>query len=190
MVDSRQINKNTELDKILRLSFAQKKALDKLKLKTAENLLRYFPLRYGEPSSVKAVEFLEQGESVAIFGKISELQTKKGFKSKMAFSEARVLDPTGEVKAVWFNQPYIAKMFKEGSLVRIEGKVSKKKDGSLYFSNPKIENVDSLKEASGFSLFASNGNEDNASLSPIYSETRGISSNWLYHSVQKILKLG
>lgn len=197
MVDSRQINKDTELEKILKLTFVQKKALAKLKLKTALDLLRYFPIRYGDPSRVKAIEFLEAGESTAIFGNIKKLQTKKGFRSKVAYSEAVIEDTTGEVRAIWFNQPYIAKMFKEGSPVRIEGRVSARRKSAetkvpsdsevLYFSNPKIEAVDSVKEASGYSLF---GEEGSSTLSPIYPETRGITSNWIYHSVQKILKLG
>ena len=139
------MNKDTPLEKIFRLSPIQKKALAKMQLKTAEDLLRYFPARYGEIGRVKAIEFLEAGETATIFGKISKLETKKGFRSKIPMGGAVLEDSTGKIKLVWFNQPYIAKMFGEGGLVRIEGKVSeRKKDGELYFSNPKIEKVDEI----------------------------------------------
>ena len=49
-----------------------------------------------------------------------------------------VEDESGKIHCVWFNQPYLAKMTTEGAMVRVEGKVSKrKKTEELYFSNPK-----------------------------------------------------
>lgn len=179
------IGKDTLIESIQRLSPFQKKALAKMRLKKVEDLLRYFPVRYGETSPVKSIEFLSAGESAVIFGAILNLKTAKTFKSRVAIGSADIEDTTGKIKVVWFNQPYIAKMFSENSLVRIEGKVSQKKDGSLYFSNPKIEKVAKVPEGTSESLFP--GEEDH-NLSPTYSESKGISSNWIYHCLQKIFK--
>ena len=178
---------DTPLEKIFRLSPFQKKALLKMRLKNIEDILRYFPTRYGEAGAIKAIEFLVPGESVVVFGKISNLKTAKTFKSRVAISTAEVEDSTGKIKIIWFNQPYIAKMFFEGMLVRVEGRVSQKKSGELNFSNPKIEKVDHIPDGTSDSLFVG---EDNSNLSPVYSESRSISSNWIYHSVHKILKTG
>src|SRR3989344_1021138 len=192
------MEENTFLEKIFRLSPIQKKALSKLRLKTAGDLLRYFPVRYGELSKIKAIEFLVPGETTTIYGRISKLETKKGWKSKVAYGEAVVEDGTGSIKTIWFNQPYIAKMFGEGSLVRIEGRVSQKRTKAtseseaqvLYFSNPKIERVDSIPDGTENSIFGVGDEAEAYGLSPVYSESRGITSNWIYHSVQKILKTG
>jgi len=153
-----------------------------MRLKKIEDLLRHFPTRYGEAGDVKAIEFLNVGENAVVFGKISKLKTAKTFKSRVAISTAEVEDTTGKVKIIWFSQPYIAKMYFEGSLVRIEGKISERK-GELYFSNPKIEKVSEIPEGTSGSLFTG---EDNYNLSPVYSESRSISSNWIYHAIQKI----
>jgi ATP-dependent DNA helicase RecG len=60
--------------------------------------------------------------------------------------------------------------------------------GKLYFSNPKIEVVDKLPTGVGDSLF---GNDVHAhTLHPVYPESRGITSLWIYHSLQKIFKSG
>jgi ATP-dependent DNA helicase RecG len=84
-------------------------------------------------------------------------------------------------------------MLKDDSLVRIEGKISQRKQkagsnqaGELYFSNPKVEAVNSMPIGVGDSLFG-DGNEAHT-LYPVYPESRGISSSWIYHALQKLFK--
>jgi len=189
---SNSITINSTLESFFRLSYLQKKALDKMGLKTISDLLRHFPTRYGEAGSIKSIEFLKNGEDVTVFGKISKLKLGKTFKTKMAISSAELEDATGKIKLIWFNQPYIAKMFGENDLVRIEGKISAKRKKTedekeqLYFSNPKIEKVNKIPDGTSESLFPW---QDSASLSPVYSESRHISSNWIFHSIQKIFSV-
>lgn len=178
------------LDKLethFRITREQKTGLKKLRIETIEDLLRYYPLRYGDTSKAKTVSSLAKGDSATIFGKISDLDIGKGFRSKIAMAKAKLEDTTGSISVVWFNQPYIAKIIHEGVKVRIEGKVSMGKHG-LYFSNPKIEEVSLIPEIAGESLFK--GEDAPATLYPIYPETRFITSNWIYHHVQKIFKSG
>src|SRR3989344_2695838 len=174
----------TPIENIQRRSPFQKKALTKMRLIKVIDILRHFPTRYGEAGLIKAIEFLNAGEKAIVFGKISKLKTDKTFKSKVAISTAEVTDSTGKIKLIWFSQPYIAKMFFEGMLVRVEGKVSQKKSGELNFTNPNIERVTQIPEGTSDSLFAGS---ENHNLSPIYPESRGISSSWIYHFIQKIM---
>ncbi len=166
-----------------RLVDAQKKALAKLGLSTIEDLLYHFPVRYGDVNRVKSIDTLIKGDEVTIFGKISGLKTSKAFIKKIPMSEGVVTDDTGNMKLVWFNQPYIAKMIHNGQFVRVEGKITERK-GEPYMSNPKIEAVDSVPNTLGESLFGKEGEEHN--MYPVYSESRGITSNWIYHTIQKI----
>ncbi len=181
------MNLTSLLSSEFRLSDFQKKALAKMKISTIEDLLYYFPVRYGNTSQMKNIDLVVKGDEAVIFGKISGLKTSKAFIKKTPMSEGIVTDDTGHIKCVWFNQPYIAKMVHEGQLVRIEGKVTDRK-GELYMSNPKIEVVAVLPNAVGKSLFGSDGDEH--SLYPVYPESRGITSNWLYHAMQKIMSRG
>jgi len=179
---------DTPIESIFRLSSFQKKALSKMCLKKVGDLLRHFPSRYGEAGSIKAIEFLVPGENAVVFGKISKLKTGKTFRSRVPISTAEVEDPTGKIKIIWFSQPYIAKMFFEGNLVRIEGiprKAPRSGATGLSFSNPKIERVSQIPEGTSGSLFLG---EDNHNLFPVYPESRGISSNWIYHCLQKIFR--
>ena len=178
---------NTKISEISRLNPFQKKALNKLGINTVEDLLYHFPTRYGDASETKNIGNLIPGEEAVIFGKISGLKTGKGFKTKITMANGFVEDETGGIKCVWFNQPYIAKMINDGSMVRIQGKVSKrKKDDELYFSNPKIEVMNKLPIAVGNSLFGKDGEAH--TLYPIYKESNGITSNWFYHKINEIFK--
>lgn len=186
------INANDPIESIHRLTFSQKKALAKMGLKKISDILRHFPTRYGEAGAIKSIEFLNAGDEAVVYGKISKLKTGKTFRSRVAISSAELEDSTGKIKLVWFNQPYIAKMFFEKSLVRVEGKVSQKRGSAkeaseFYFSNPKIEKINEIPEGTSDSLFPET---EEHNLFPVYPESRGISSNWIYHCLQKIFSAG
>ncbi len=218
-----------------RITPLQKAALHKLGVDTVEDLLYHFPVRYGDTAEARSIDSLKHGETVVVYGKISKLKTSKGFRTHIAMADGYVEDETGSIHCVWFNQPYVAKMYSDGMLVRIEGKISQrrkknatknilhplggevspdslhgfegesyspKKDaennatsnqleeenssGDLYFSNPKIETVDKLPTGVGDSLFGDNSEKH--TLYPVYPESRGITSLWIYHAIQKIFK--
>ena len=170
-----------------RLIPPQKIALKKLGIETIHDLLYHFPARYGDTSETANINSLNKGDIAVVFGKITKLKTSKGFKTKIAMADAWVEDESGKIHCVWFNQPYLAKMTPEGALVRIEGKVSeRKKTSELYFSNPKIEIVNKLPTGVGDSLFGNDGMSH--TLYPVYPESRGITSNWIYHKIIEIFK--
>ncbi len=181
------MNPDSLVEPILRPNEHEKKALKKLGIKTISDLLYYFPTHYGDTSQKKNIGNLVLGEKVVIFGKISRLKTSKGFRSKIAMSDALIEDESGKIKAVWFHQPYIAKMIHEDAYVRAEGKVSDRK-GELYLSNPKIETITKLPIGIGDSLFGEDG--ESHAMYPVYPETKGVTSNWLYHKIQKIFTSG
>ncbi len=165
------MNPKDKLIEKFRILPAQEKALKRLGIETIEDLAYHFPARYGDTASASTIANLEKGQNAVISGTISGLKTKKAFRRKISMAEAVVTDETGSVKVVWFRQPYLAKMFMEGTQVRIEGKYSEK-----GFSNPKIEPAPTLfNKTSPHSLY------------PVYPETRGITSNWIYHAVKKIM---
>lgn len=168
-----------------RLQADQKKALNKIGLKTIEDLLYHFPTRYGDISERKNINNLVAGESAVIFGKVSNLKTGKAFIKRIPISEGYVEDETGRIKMIWFHQPYIAKMIQNGALVRVEGKISERQ-GVLSLMNPKIETVVKLPTDNDDSLFS--GEETTHALYPVYPESKGITSNWIYHTIQKIFK--
>ena len=179
---------DSTLKENFRLTELQRKALAKMGISTVEDMLYHFPVRYGDTAQVTYVDSLTKGTDSVIFGTISGLKTSKAFIKKIPMSEAVVEDETGKIKLVWFNQPYIAKMMREGALVRVEGKVTERKN-ELYMSNPKIEMINQLPNAVGDSLFGK-AEGDEHSMYPVYPESKGVTSYWMYHTIQKIFSAG
>ena len=177
-----------KLADIFRLDEKQKKALARISLLTIEDLLYYFPARYSSISEIKLIRDIALGETVTLYGKISEPKAKRAWKSKRPMGEAWLTDSSGKIKIMWFNQAYLAKMVHEGEQVEISGRVS---DGShgLYLSNPEIKEKGSLPIDSHDSLFSEQGTSHLFGF-PVYPETRGITSKWIYHTIGKIIKSG
>ncbi|MFA4975449.1 MAG: ATP-dependent DNA helicase RecG [Candidatus Paceibacterota bacterium] len=174
-----------------RLDENQKKALHKLNLFSIHDLLFHFPVRYSDTSEVKKISELIPGETATVYGKISNLKTKKGFRSKIPMGEAQIEDLSGKIKITWFHQAYLAKMIHEGDSVKLTGKVTASKYGT-YLANPEFEKTPNMPTDSHDSLFKSpalrrEGFGEGLSF-PIYHETKGITSKWFYHAIEKIFR--
>ncbi len=170
-----------------RLNELQKKALHKLGIVSVQDLLYHFPTRYGDTSKTQSINSLQKGIASVVFGKINGLKTGKGYRTKIPMATAKLSDESGSIELVWFNQPYIAKMIADDSFVRIEGTPSeRKKTGALYLSNPKVEVVEKIPIGVGDSLFGDSGPDH--TLYPVYPESKGVTSNWVYHTIVKIFK--
>jgi len=118
---------SNNLTEVFRLTDSQKSALRRLGIETVRDLFMHFPSRYESGGDETTIGGLVAGMDASVIGTLEKLQTKKSWKRRIPVSEGFIADPTGRVKVMWFNQPYIAKMFTEGMLVRIEGKVSEKR---------------------------------------------------------------
>lgn len=191
-----------------RLTEAQRSALSKLGIKTVRDLLYHFPSRYEAGGEGASISGLASGQEATLVGTLEKLETKKGWKSRIPMSEGYLRDATGRIKLRWFNQPYIAKMYADGTLVRAVGKVTGSAD-KLYVANPQLQKI-SATEAG---LFAAQKSPDkkvlgspvsakpqeagspdhfsqNFSAPPnlfaVYPESRGVSSLWFRSIIKKI----
>lgn len=175
-----------------RLDNNQKKALHKLGLFSVADLLFHFPVRYSDISTVMKISDLVSGEVATVYGKISKLKTKKGYRSKIPMGEGEIEDLSGKIKIIWFNQAYLAKIIHNGENVKLTGKVTENKSGK-YLANPEFEKLPNMPIDSHDTLFQKNTVDENQNLNvglsyPIYHETRGITSKWFYHAIEKILR--
>lgn len=176
-----------KLETKFRLDEKQKKALHRLKIFSVADLLFHFPVRYSDISEVKRIEDLIPGDMATVYGKVSKLKTKKAFRSKIPMGEGEIEDLSGKLKIIWFNQAYLAKMMKSGDMVKLTGKATSGKNG-LYLANPEFEKMPDMPIDGHDTLFKKNGKENIGFSYPVYAETRGITSKWFYHAIEKILK--
>jgi len=181
------MNLQSPISELVRLDEAHKKALARLRLKTVEDLLYHLPTRYENMSDIQSVGALKKGDDAVVYGQVGGLKTRKSWKSRRPIAEGWVEDGSGRIKIIWFNQPYLAKMITNGTYVKLAGKISGS-DEKIYLSNPEVEKLTELPIDRHDSIFkGTSGNEDET-IFPVYRETRGITSQWFYHQVKKILE--
>jgi len=174
---------NDPIETLLHPKSETRAGLRRLGFLTLRDLLFHFPVRYADSSTFISIANLEDGIDATIRGTIKKIQTKKSFKSKIPMSEGVVEDVSGSIRVVWFNQPYLAKMLSVGQNIELTGKVSLYQ-GKPTLTNPSMREEKILPIDSQDSLFAS---KDGEVLTPIYAETKGVSSEWLRHAVSRIL---
>jgi ATP-dependent DNA helicase RecG len=92
-----------------------------------------------------------------------------------------------DIELIWFNQHYIAKMYHTGQYVKISGRMSVNKKGGKTLLNPEIEHIKSLPIDTHESLFKNEEYDDQYGY-PVYRESKGLTSKWIYHAIKKIVK--
>lgn len=171
-----------------RLMAPQKSALRRLGIVTIRDLLYHFPARYDTPGSRGTVSHLVHGKKVTLYGMLGKIEAKRLWKSKRPAAEGTFEDGTGRVKVLWFNQPYLAKMVPQNVMVKLTGTVAGK--DRPYITNPEIEPLAGA-EVPEEHLFAGESDTGNENvLYPVYPESRGVTSLWMYHAMKKIFESG
>jgi ATP-dependent DNA helicase RecG len=171
-----------------RIDTAHKKALARLRIYTILDLLYHLPVRYEDVSQVQSVATLEKGNEAVVYGRLTKLQTRKAWKSKVPIAEGVVEDGSAKIKVMWFHQPYMAKMYSDEVYVKLVGKVAGS-EGKLYLSNPEVEPLNALPIDRHDSIFKDSVTTYET-LYPVYRETKGVTSKWLYHTILKCFERG
>lgn len=170
----------------VRTTAEQQKALNRLKINTIQDLLFYAPARYSNIGEITTLDNAEANNEITVYGVITKIQLTKGWKSKIPMAKATFKDISNTtIPIVWMNQPYMAKMFAEGDQVKLTGKITIGKSGKS-FMNPHIEKTGYLPVDVSDSLFENTDDAKNVGF-PVYRETRGITSKWIYHMIKKII---
>ncbi len=163
------MNLQTPIQQVPGIGPVYQKKLKKLGIKTVSDLLFHFPHRYEDFSNIVPIAKIKAGENCSVRGKVLKIQGSRTWKKRMSLTQAIIEDESGAVKAVWFNQPYLATTLKEGENIVLSGKADWDKNG-FYLSNPAYEKISNEESFSP---------THTGRIIPIYPETEGISSRWL-----------
>ncbi len=172
----------------VRITPDQKKALERLRIKTIYDILLYPPVRYSNVSTITTLDNAEPNTEITVYGIIKKPTTAKGFHSKIPMAKATFTDiENSTIGITWMNQPYMAKMFIDGDQVKLTGKITVNKSGVKTFMNPEIEKTGFLPIDMSDSLFQGTDAEKNIGF-PVYAETRNLTSKWIYYTIRKIIQ--
>jgi ATP-dependent DNA helicase RecG len=176
---------DTPVSSLIRLRDHTTLGLKKLGIHTVRDLLYHFPSRYADSSIFASIGALKEGEEATVRARITKLKASKGWKSKVTMTEGVVEDMSGNMRVVWFNQPYLSNMLHVGDVIELTGKVTLYHDKPTM-TNPSMREEKAMPIDSHDSLFGTD-QETGGALIPVYPETKGISSEWFHHTIMRAL---
>jgi ATP-dependent DNA helicase RecG len=113
-------------------------ALTTLGVTTVEELLFHLPLRYEDRRDFTTIAALRPGLKTAVTGTVAVAGLRRA--RRMTIFEARLRDPSGTLKAIWFNQPFLKDVLARGQRVVLFGEVERDRfGGGLVMTSPQYE---------------------------------------------------
>ncbi|MEE8443238.1 MAG: DEAD/DEAH box helicase, partial [Dehalococcoidia bacterium] len=148
--------------------------LGRLGIKTVRDLVYLFPRRHNE---IREVSQLRSDEEQATVATIWEARATRMGRTLQA-TEAVVGDDTGNIRVVWYNQPYLATRLKAGTRYVFSGRVSTHR-GRPALDSPHHEE---LRDGSGLEELVQAGR-----LFPVYPLTESITQQTLRRIIREAL---
>jgi ATP-dependent DNA helicase RecG len=92
-------------------------------LRTVGDLLFQRPRRYEEPAPSRRVSDLFGDEEAVLDVVVRSTSSRR--RGRLKILTARVADDTGEIKATWFNQPWLEERLSAGTRIRLRGRANR-----------------------------------------------------------------
>ncbi len=169
------IDLKTPLSQFPTVKTALCRRLNYLGLKTAQDLLFYLPFRYDDLRASAPIAQVRPGMRLTVRGRLQLIANKRSVYRRRLLTEAVVADETGQLKVIWFNQPYLMKVLNVGDQLALAGKVEQDKFG-LAMISPIFE-----KEKRGVDLVHT------GRLVPFYPTTEGLTQKHLRFLIKQSL---
>ncbi len=134
-------------------------------IETVGDLLAHVPHGYRDHSTVRKLGELRLGEEATVIAEVRSARVRPTRRRNLRIVEATIVDETGPLKAVWFNQAWLAEKLRPGVHVLLHGKLDRQ---GLRVSSHEI--VDRAKGATGIHTLG---------IVPVHSATDGLPANRL-----------
>jgi len=124
--------------------------LERLGIRSIEDLLLHLPSRYEDRSHIQNVSELSHGSAATVRGTVVDTELKTTPRRRMRIFEAAISDGSplgGMVVARWFNQPFQARRIQTGNQYLFSGRVVFDRfTGGPVLENPECEPWESGEE--------------------------------------------
>ncbi len=118
-----ELSLTSSVEALPRVTPAIATRLKKLGVSTVRDMLYLFPRRHNDYGAMCSVADLQIDSEHTVAVSVWEArETMLG--GRMRATEAVVGDDTGNLRVVWFNQPFLARQFKPGTRLALSGKVT------------------------------------------------------------------
>ncbi|MCH7758943.1 ATP-dependent DNA helicase RecG [Patescibacteria group bacterium] len=171
------ITSKTLISQLTRVGKATANQLEKIGLKTVQDLIDHYPFRYDDYSKIFTIAKLKTQKSGTIKAKINLIANHRLAKKRMIITEAIVSDQSDSIKIIWFNQGYLTKVLKSGQKIYLAGKVNYDDYYGVQMINPSYE------------IPSQTGLIHTGRLVPIYSTTARLSQKQIRFLIRQTLIL-
>lgn len=97
--------------------------LKKLGIETLFDLVSFYPRDYIDRTQLKSIQDTLKGEFVCVQAKLIRPPKEKRVRGNLRIIEGIFSDETGEIHAIWYNQPYITQKLRLGKTYWLFGKI-------------------------------------------------------------------
>ncbi len=147
--------------------------LANLGLRTAQDVLFFFPRDYQDLTDVRAIADLEEDALLSVLGEVEDV-TLRSIGPGRSLLSVQIRQDGQWMRAVWFNQPFLEKKFFEGQCLLVAGKPSQR-GGVWEMTHPHVEVIEQEdRDAEGRLL-------------PVYPLTEGVYQGHLRRVVREVL---
>jgi len=108
-----------------------------LGIETVGQLLHHYPRRYIDRSAVETIRTLRIGEHATVIGRVKKV-FKRQTRNRRSMVTVTIGDGTGFLELAFFNQPWLATLYREGSELAVSG-VAQLYRGRLQLANQEVE---------------------------------------------------
>ncbi len=168
---------NISIEVVKGIGTARKKLLARLGIRSVADALRYFPRAYSDRRHVTPIAQLEDGVSALIVATVRSVSLRR-YSWRKSVLTVRLSDGTGDLSALWFNQPYRKNRFRKEQRLAIFGKINVSLSGERQTINPEAEILPSGKPSSPH-LFR---------IVPIYPATEDLSQHIIRKTMHSIVE--
>lgn len=182
MAERRVVRYDTALGWLRGVGDKRQRDLRRDGIACVEELLFHLPFRYEDRSRFAPIAELRPGERVSVQGRVVAPRLLRTRRRGFTIFRMIVEDDSGALTAIWFNQPYLERLFPEGSLVILYGEASVGRQAALTLQMENAE-YEVVTSESGDEPTLHTGR-----VVPIYRRTGGLSSRRLRRLVHNALQ--
>jgi ATP-dependent DNA helicase RecG len=111
---------------------------DGLEIHTVGDLLRHYPRRHIDRSTLIGIRELRPGQEATVIGKVAGV-TSRRTRHGRSMVTVRVYDGTGFLELPFFNQPWKAQQYHQGMEVAVSGQVKSRRGATVQLVSPEVE---------------------------------------------------
>jgi ATP-dependent DNA helicase RecG len=160
----------TDVQFIKGIGSQKAKALAKLNIHTLRDLISWFPRRYEDRTQTRRIAELELGEAACVSAVVATQPVLSRIRKGLELVKLRVMDETGVMEVVFFNQPWMKQELHLGETCTFFGKA----DGNLLH-----------KKMTGPIVERETRREFTGRIVPIYPLTAGVSQLVLTRAIRQ-----